>query len=73
MHTDTYERRSYSGPRTPLLTVNEVARTLSISRTSVYELIGRGEITGFRLFGRLRFPEGEVEAFLERQAAKEAP
>jgi excisionase family DNA binding protein len=53
--------------REPLMTVNDVARALSISRASVYRLRVDGEIVGIRVRGDLRFQPSEIDAYLERQ------
>ena len=57
----------YKGLTTPLLTINDVAHQLAISRDSVYRLIRSGALTPFRVGERLRFSQEEIEAYLERR------
>ena len=58
-------RVSATPPR--LLTVNEVAGLLRVSKTSVYRLVERRLIPFYRLPGSLRFTEEDVQAFLRRK------
>jgi excisionase family DNA binding protein len=50
----------------PLLSINEVARLLSVSRRTVYALIRRGDLAPIRVGERLRFEQADVRAYLER-------
>jgi excisionase family DNA binding protein len=47
-----------------LLTPNEVAELLRVSKTSVYRLVERREIRFLRVCGLLRFDHGDVVRFL---------
>ena len=47
-----------------LLTVKDVARRLSIGRTTVYELIARGELAAVRIGRARRIPASAVERFI---------
>jgi excisionase family DNA binding protein len=49
-----------------LLSVNEVAALLGISRPTVYRLARRGDLASYRVGERLRFRPTEIEAYLER-------
>jgi excisionase family DNA binding protein len=49
-----------------LLTIDEVARLLGISRGSVYGLVRRGELTPIRVGERARFEPWNVRGYLER-------
>ena len=54
-----------------LLSVDDVARALSVSRRSVYRLVARGEIRGPVQVGKCsRFLASEVQAYVERLMAK---
>jgi excisionase family DNA binding protein len=55
-----------------LLTVAEVARTLRLSRTSVYEMADEGRLPGFQIGGRgkIFFKRREIEAALVPQTPK---
>jgi putative molybdopterin biosynthesis protein len=50
----------------PLLSINEVAQLLGISRPTVYALIRRGELIAIRVGERLRFDPADVRGYLER-------
>jgi excisionase family DNA binding protein len=50
----------------PLLSINEVAELLGISRPTVYALIRRGELIPIRVGERLRFEKADVRDYLER-------
>lgn len=47
-----------------LLTPDEVAEVLRVSKTSVYRLVERREIRFYRVCGLLRFDRRDVERFL---------
>jgi len=57
----------------PLLSINEVAELLGISRPTVYALIRRGELIPIRVGERARFEPGDVRAYLERHREGQAP
>ena len=57
----------------PLLSVNEVAELLGISRPTVYALIRRGELVPIRVGERARFEPADVRAYLERHREGRAP
>jgi excisionase family DNA binding protein len=50
----------------PLLSINEVAQLLGISRPSVYALIRRGELMPIRVGERARFEPADVREYIER-------
>jgi excisionase family DNA binding protein len=50
----------------PLLSINEVAGLLGISRPTVYALIRRGDLIPIRVGERARFEPADVRAYLER-------
>lgn len=49
----------------PLLTVSDVRDLLRISRSSVYQLIRRGDIVPVRVGNRLRFTPDEIRRYLD--------
>lgn len=49
-----------------LLSVNELAEALSVSRRTVYRLVQAGEIPGYRVANVWRFDLAEVKAALRR-------
>ena len=63
-HLETPE---YVGDRIEkLLTIDDVARVLGISRGSVYRLMRSGELLAIRIGERARFEPTDVRAYLER-------
>ena len=50
-----------------LLTTEEVAELLRIDPVTVRRLIGRGELTAYRIAGEYRFTEADLEKFVESQ------
>src|SRR6266550_2850825 len=50
-----------------LLTMSEAARVVSIGRTTMYELVGAGEIDVVHLGRSARVPVAAIEEFVERQ------
>ncbi len=52
-----------------LLTVDEAARMLSLSRPFLYRLMQRGEIASIKLGGSRRIELAELQAFVARQVA----
>lgn len=50
-----------------LLTVTEAARMLNVSRTTMYRLLGNGEIKSVRVGARQRIPPDQINDFIARQ------
>ncbi|MGE5274419.1 MAG: helix-turn-helix domain-containing protein [Verrucomicrobiota bacterium] len=64
----SHRTTSYDEPGTlPLLTINDVARQLAISRDSVYRLVRSGALAPLRVGERLRFRPSDIEAYLARR------
>ena len=57
------------GQRVLLLTMSEAARVLSVGRTTMYELVGAGEIEVVHIGRSARVPVGALEEFVERRRA----
>lgn len=51
-----------------LLTINDVAFRLAISRDSVYRLVRSGALRPLRVGERLRFREQDIDSYLNREA-----
>ena len=64
-----HAQTAYVNPERPLLTVNDVALALVVSRDSVYRLIRNGELTPVRVGTRLRFQPDDLRDYLERGRA----
>ncbi|MBO0827763.1 MAG: helix-turn-helix domain-containing protein [Streptosporangiales bacterium] len=56
-----------------VLSVKHAAEALDVSRTSVYDLIARGELTATRVGGRIRVPVNEVEALIKKNKIPRRP
>jgi excisionase family DNA binding protein len=50
-----------------LLTIVEAARVLSIGRTTMYQLVGAGQIDVVHIGRAVRVPIAELQAFVARQ------
>lgn len=55
------------------LSTQEVADLLKVSAGTVYELIKRGEIDSYRVGRKVRFMLKDVQAYIERSKARQAP
>lgn len=66
MGSNVQDRVSPPGRLDPLLSVDETAMYLGISRRQVYLLLDAGEIPAVRVGSRLRFVPGELLAYLEK-------
>lgn len=60
-------------PTTESLTPDEVAGILKITKNTVYELIKRGELVGFRVGNMVRVQPKELEAYIERMKITATP
>jgi len=56
--------------RSNLLTVQEVASLLRISRYSIYNLVKRGKLPAIWVLNKLRFNQACVEEYLNKQRVK---
>ena len=56
-----------------LLRVPEAAEWLSVGRSTVYELVQRGELPTVHIGRSVRIPAAAVRAWVERRAAEAAP
>jgi excisionase family DNA binding protein len=56
-----------------LMTVPEAAKRLSLSRSTVYELIRRGELTAVKVGGARRIPAVALERFRTADRVVESP
>ena len=55
-----------------LLTVNEVAGVLRVSKMTIYRLVHCGELNAVRIGRSFRVPESAVSAYLERAASEDS-
>ena len=68
-------RIGHAGQGRPLLTVNQTAERLNISRGKLYELLRRGELKSIQIGSRTgktqsrRFEPSEVDAYIEQHRA----
>jgi excisionase family DNA binding protein len=61
-----HEQTAYAEVRPALLTVNDVARTLVVSRDTVDRLVRSGALPTVRVGDRLRFRPEQIDRYLER-------
>ena len=54
------------------MTPRQAARELSLSRSTVYELLRRRELRGIKVGAATRIPLAEVETWIARQLGDEA-
>lgn len=60
-----------SGASTPLThTVDEAIKRLTVSRTTMYELIKAGEIRPFKIGRKTLIPEAELRRFIDARMAQ---
>jgi excisionase family DNA binding protein len=52
-----------------LVRPEDAARALSLSRTTVYELLARGELASIKVGSARRIPVGALQAWIDRQQA----
>jgi len=48
-----------------LLTIEDLAEYLNISRRTVYRLLKEGTLPGYRIGSHMRFRRGEIDRWLE--------
>jgi excisionase family DNA binding protein len=51
------------------MTVREVARYLNVDGKTVYRLLDRGELPGFKVAGTWRFKKHDIDRWIEQQKA----
>ena len=52
---------------TQTMTVRDVARHLNVNEKTVYRLVQRGELPGFKVAGAWRFKRSDLEDWIDRQ------
>ncbi len=67
----TREQRGEDAGGVLLLTMIEAARVLSIGRTTMYELVGAGEIDVVRIGRSVRVPVDALQVFVDQQRASQ--
>jgi excisionase family DNA binding protein len=60
-------------PASSLLTMNEVAKILRISRASVRRLVERRAIRFHKICSRICFKKAELDSFIEEHATEAGP
>lgn len=51
-----------------LMTIEDLARYLKVSRRTIYEWLKSGKIPALKLVGQWRFRKEKIDLWLERQA-----
>jgi excisionase family DNA binding protein len=59
--------RTVAGVAQLLLTIPQAAAVLAVGRTTIYELIGGGELEAVHIGRSVRVPVAELHAFVARQ------
>lgn len=54
----------------PLLDIKQVQEKLGVSERTVFRLIDKGELTGFKVGRAWRFEESDIDSYIERQRQK---
>ena len=57
---------------TAVMTVQEVADYLNVDPKTVYRLVNRGELPGFKVGGSWRFQKSDLDAWIAKQKKKAA-
>lgn len=57
---------------TSVLTVKEVATLLRVDEKTVYRLVKKRELPGFKVAGAWRFKRDDMESWIEKQKAADA-
>jgi excisionase family DNA binding protein len=55
-------------PDEPLLTINEVAAALRVSKMTIYRLVQAGELPAIRIGRSIRVPASALRAYLDNAA-----
>ncbi|MEX2125968.1 MAG: helix-turn-helix domain-containing protein [Woeseia sp.] len=55
------------------MTVREVAGYLNVDEKTVYRLVQRAELPGFKVAGTWRFKKRDIDDWIERQKLAAAP
>lgn len=58
-------------PDNSVLTVKEVAALLRVDEKTVYRLVKKRELPGFKVAGAWRFKRDDIESWIEKQKAAE--
>jgi hypothetical protein len=54
----------------PAMTVREVAAFLNVDEKTIYRLVTKGELPGFKVLGSWRFQRSDLEAWIESRKLK---
>lgn len=55
------------------ITVRDVASYLNVTEKTVYRLVQRGELPGFKVAGAWRFRRRDIDVWIEQQKAAISP
>jgi len=61
-----FKKNISPNPTTEILTPNELAASLKISKAGVYRVIEKGRIRFYKVTGSLRFDKEDVMSFLQQ-------
>ena len=54
----------------PAMTVRDVAAYLNVDEKTIYRLVTKGELPGFKVLGSWRFQRSDLEAWIESRKQK---
>jgi excisionase family DNA binding protein len=54
----------------PAMTVRDVAACLNVDEKTIYRLVTKGELPGFKVLGSWRFQRSDLEAWIESRKLK---
>jgi excisionase family DNA binding protein len=67
------QRRTAAGVVPLLLTIPQAASALAVGRTTVYELIGAGDLEAVHIGRSVRIPVDALQSFVNRRATRTSP
>lgn len=59
---------SIATAETPLMTVEQAAKTLHITSRTLYSMIAKGEIRSYKVAGARRIAQADIDTYLKRQS-----
>ena len=51
----------------PAMTVRDVAALLNVDEKTIYRLVQKGDLPGFKVLGSWRFQKPDLESWIERK------
>ncbi|MFI3306117.1 MAG: helix-turn-helix domain-containing protein [Rikenellaceae bacterium] len=67
---DNYRKEISANPEEVFYTIKQVATTLSVDRTTLYNWEKRGYLTPHRVGGLVRYSKSDIDAIITKRGAK---